>query len=86
MGVKDITLERQAEGHVLCRLGPLGHLLLLGCFPSASSAPLLEGGRQDPLGLGAEATCKAQESLLLRPLTALHEHPLPLTHLQISSP
>lgn len=51
---------------MLRRLGPFGPLFRLGCFPSASPAPLLEGGRQDLLGLGAEATCKAQwDSLLL---------------------
>lgn len=51
--VKDITLERQAQSHVLGRLGMFSTLLLLGRLPSAGPAPLPEGGCQDLLGLGA---------------------------------
>lgn len=45
---------------MLRRLRPIHAFLLLGCLHSASPAPLLEGESQDLLGLGAEATCKAQ--------------------------
>lgn len=65
---------------MLRRLRPLHTLLLLGHLPFASPTPLLECRCQDLLGLGAEATCKAQrESLSLRhssayPLTTLDGH------------
>lgn len=77
---------------MLRRLGPCGPLFLLGCLPSASPAPFLEGGRQDLLGLGAEATCKAQrDSLLLChslacPLTTPDRQPLVLARLRVSFP
>lgn len=89
MGVKNVTLERQAEGHMLCGLGPLCPLLLLGCLPSSGPAPLLEGGHQDLLGLGAEATCKAQKESLLAcrslacPLTGPDGHTPEIAHLQV---
>lgn len=58
LGVEDVALERQAQGHVRRGLGPLGALLLAGGLPWSPASPLLEGRRQDPLGLGAQATCK----------------------------
>lgn len=64
VGVEDITLERQAECHMLCRLLPLRTLLLLGHLPFAGPTPLLECGCQDLLRLRAEATCKAQRESL----------------------
>ena len=68
VGVEDVALEGQAEAHGLGRLQPLC-LLRLGCLAPAGTAPLLEGGRQDLLGLGAQATCKAQRgSLSLHPV------------------
>lgn len=80
MGIEDVTLEGQAECHMVCRLGLLHSLLPLGHLPLASSAPLLEAWHQDLLGLGAEATCRAQrESLSLChspacPLNTLYEY------------
>ena len=59
VGVEDVALEGQAEAHGLGGLRPL-RLFRLGCLAPASTAPLLEGGRQDLLGLGAQATCEAQ--------------------------
>ena len=59
VGVEDVALEGQAEAHGLGGLQPL-RLFRLGCLAPASTAPLLEGGRQDLLGLGAQATCEAQ--------------------------
>ena len=59
VGVEDVALEGQAEAHGLGGLRLL-RLLWLGCLAPAGSAPLLEGGRQDLLGLGAQATCEAQ--------------------------
>lgn len=58
LGVKDIALKRQADCHRLHGFWPLSALFLLGGLSTAGSAPLLECGCQDLLGLRAEATCK----------------------------